>query len=1438
MNTDDDVIVSFENSNVEDTFEIKVIHEVLKDDAQLTLNMQQINNEVVNLLYEKHNANLKNKVNDYIDLLLSDNNDLHAKFNNFHLKPIILCNKLRYVNNIDNDIDNEFENNNYYKTQTLYNYLDQFSKLNRDRSNVPYKVVASKLYALSKPFVDHDDTSIHKFHSRTEHDIECMRHCLLFKDNTCDNKYERFRLIGHKKIPFSPEQTLDLYDGDTVDIIGYYNIVDESNYKKYDVVNFNDYIDHLNNLSDEDDVIVYFNDFLEVNGLKEKINGKVINVVDNVIHIDLDNGKNIKYFINKYNSFFVYKNDSDAVFSKRSLVNKNIAFPLINGHGHGHDLLYSFINPVTVSEILFMFNNKYSSINNLQDISDNILKEFGINTDSLSHNTMQVIKNILNNVNLPSKPLKDSQIPKKKKYVFQNKCELLDFEKNKDALSYYNKYHSFDTFADKDIQRIAFIRKQPDFGMCYILELYNSILSKKYGNENTTFSKQRETVLANLEKLSAKKELFKISCEKKPTIAKTYDTFENLRLDDDNDELYFDEKHDKTMYHLKQKIIQNNPQLSPSKLRYQLIKELSEVHPNMSKDDIEFEAMSIIHGQRRIRQGDHALLEDENTSTIFTRQNVQGKSIWIKVGKVPFKLCTDTFEDFETLIADSTCTLDSFDSICKSAEIVRDTYKYNRAISQLELIDDIIANYSKFKDFNIEKFKFEKFKFEKFKFEKFKSLLTNPPVRSIAFNTFTYKDPTNYKDYSGDLEYEDIDAIFNLDFAEKDHFEKLANDTPAKAIDMISGLPNYDVIQALIDFTQLDLDAAIIEYILNYNNIKNKSPHDDITSKIDEEKKRLYKAVNKTLYDTNPKYKTMFDSKVDEKIQQFVADITRNYYKSSIVTIVSMVILIVMVLYPNKLLGKIIPNCIQYLSYSYEAEEKNSSKSLVKYFACLLRNIGSPGDLKFSIFSEGVTFDSVEKLLKDEINAILKDKYDLKTKLDENAEALKASDNAHHGYDVQDYQKFFMFKPSLTDNYDIPNGKYKKVIEQLKTMSAKVKTEKNLTKNIYGFPTTLNSCCLEKLNPKINYYDFFNGLTLHKSSDVKNVGYAFYPSTKDIEKQIDIFQTLQINVATKEIEDEVKPQESKKIEEYGDSLINSIAKTLDDDEWWSNTFYPELNKKSKYLTDTLPKYITSYSTEFMEYVSKSIIDISNVNNPYDTRTTLYNFLKSYIPTVINRLLNGYKPPKVDEEKAKTDKFLILLETFSKNKKINSYKNKLRDIITKYSRNIDVLLLKCSKNDDLIIKNVSILAYVLLTLFNEIITISTDSEIIRIGCSIIELLVSHLVKKLINNDSNLELLRKSLDELREKRKQQLMDSYSIDDEERELQMLLKKIGVVTWSDTGVAVEDQQPKKKETVVEDITPVKNDQEEEENYNLTGFKAENDDDDDNDDEYGITYE
>jgi hypothetical protein len=133
----------------------------------------------------------------------------------------------------------------------------------------------------------------------------------------------------------------------------------------------------------------------------------------------------------------------------------------------------------------------------------------------------------------------------------------------------------------------------------------------------------------------------------------------------------------------------------------------------------------------------------------------------------------------------------------------------------------------------------------------------------------------------------------------------------------------------------------------------------------------------------------------------------------------------------------------------------------------------------------------------------------------------------------------------------------------------------------------------------------------------------------------------------------------------------------------------------------------------------------------------------------------------------------------------------------------------------------------------------DKENLKLTCDIVNLLLTNLANYLKNTIADPSELKLSYEKLREMRKEDEIAKYKVDDDERELQMQLKKMGHSNWVDILNPDEDFEMSEEQQTV--LNPTQKtydeyDMEQAEVYN--SYKGENaDGDDDNDDDY-VSYE
>lgn len=1432
--------IFIDESNVEDSFIVKVIQEVFDQNTNIVLNKNQIKNELYNILYEKYDSQqIIDKVESYMDLI----KDLQIikPIVNPHLFPIIVANKASLIDEDTTDnIDKTYDNTQFITTESLPQFLDQFHKLNRNNSNISYTVAANKLYALTKPFYPHNDSKLHTIEKNIPKDMTA------FYQSIFENTVEEIRLIGpitfdHKDIT----QPLPIYEGDYVNIFGFFHRVDEQS-KEYIVVDFNKYMEHVESLNVGDTVNIYFNDFLAGYESQSYTKGTIKEIKNNIIYfVDSSVGTLYEYDKQTYNKYYIYGEACSLPhFSKSMLSNTNITFTLIKGDKDA-TLLHQLVCPQDTSEIIYIHQKDFKnhSVYNLEDLQEKILSPYSISQDQLTCDDLKHISKLLLQLNNP-KTLSQHTNQTNRKY-FSSDVAFYNFKDLKPQVLYKKQYLG-DNITDTELNRFAYLKKNNDYGYIHLLNLISNYVAKKekhiekVKNKLVEYSKE---IRAQADDIINTKLNNKSSCEPKRIIAKTYNTFREMLEDNNKDTIYFDESHDKTRYGIKQKILADDPTISDTKLKYALMKELS-AEGKLSKDELEYETDSLMNGTKKVRPNQYAIVHDEmsQTSALYIYQKVQERFLWIKVSKFPFKLCVDNLDSFDQLVTEQSCVYNTFDDICNTAEHVKYSGLYRTLLNKLQFIEDIFKLHETFPT----------------AMPKIVESLTPllaldlKDTRIKYFTNFTQEDHIDYEEFNGDASYIDYEKLFNnVDFG--------TNMTPVymqknKVEDPNASLPCYDLLMTLVEFTDFSIDDNLANFILSYNKETNQVI--DVDQAIVEHKEQLYMAVNKTLYTTNQKYKDLFDSKVNDKIIAFATNIQSKYYKSAFISITSMLIVVVMAMFPDILIKQIIPKCVRYLSYMGYVTEPDGNKTLPKYFACLMKAIIYPSDIRLKLLLE-MNQDEIESAIKTEVESILTKRYDLRTRIQQNAEMNPEQAMTGNVFDISKYQSFATFKPYLNIQKQNVNTTaststhLKRAIKIIKSINDKVKSSKTNNFNLFNVPTLLNACCIESLTDHYNYYQFFNDVLKSANKNYVDVSKTFTHSFVAPQKKYDppqnIFSmfsiqvpaSLLVSVAPGEEETDGK-QINQNIIFKDHPLLDNFQDKIDKDTWWNSKFYPALYALFKDLKTYLGKITDTVSQEQFACIENKIIKMADVNNITDTVLTLKNYINCFVSLTCNKLVDKYKVTKYDKD----ERFIELLTSASNNRRFLALKPIMNDIVTKYSSKDFTFDSKDNNN----IKQLSLLSYLLLEYYIQICLAPTsikqisaldisqisegDKDLMQLSANLVVYLIDKLCTKLKTNDNNIDTLKGEIEILREKRKQELMSRYKTDEEERALQMQLKKMGMKDWSEIGNVAEDMTPPEEPT----NTHIKT--EEAENLMMNTNQGENNEDDYNDDDYGLVYD
>jgi hypothetical protein len=569
------------------------------------------------------------------------------------------------------------------------------------------------------------------------------------------------------------------------------------------------------------------------------------------------------------------------------------------------------------------------------------------------------------------------------------------------------------------------------------------------------------------------------------------------------------------------------------------------------------------------------------------------------------------------------------------------------------------------------------------------------------------------------------------------------------------------------------------------------------------------------------------------------------------------------------------PSCVKFLSYTgYPVNEKDAQKSLIAYMTCILINVSVPEDIRFSLFYDKDNND-IQKTLNDTIDEILEESYELRIQLQLTKAIIEDSLHSVKETEVKEYNNLTSFKPSFKfGNTDRMNKKDKTVVKFMKSIQELVSSSKIIKQNGLNVPNLTNACCNEKLLKDVDFYTFFETYNEFKNSKKslttlqqkvfvdENLHPPFkYEETTNMFDKFKIEHQNSIPLQKKkdvDVEYDFSDKLTRFIESEDvykkDQLLNEMSKNFRNHDWWVDIFYPTFIDEIATFETTINRVTDKVNKDDFEYVKEVIVNVSTSYEPSTVRHTLFMFLSTKFKMLVGKILNKQKLTEkmLSEEAIKENPLYGIIASITNNKNYDVVISKLKKVLG-FVNNISNLYVETT-NDDMIVKNISILSYITFVIFKQLLlnTLNTESDNIkditrtvnsidkdniRITCDIIGLLISSLKQQLKNTIIDNDLLKMSVEALREKRKQELIDSYKVDDEERELQKQLKKLGLDNWADilTGeddIVSEDVIASSKMTSI-----VKDEYEEEKDHVYATYMGENADDDEVDEDY-VSYE
>uniref|UniRef100_A0A6C0BE54 Uncharacterized protein n=1 Tax=viral metagenome TaxID=1070528 RepID=A0A6C0BE54_9ZZZZ len=1120
------------------------------------------------------------------------------------------------------------------------------------------------------------------------------------------------------------------------------------------------YMDNINSFDENEAVTVLFNDFVfDGKTIVTTTNGKIH---DNkvVFSKPVRIHGNLTSSLNIRNNIcFVFKKTYKNPFCKRDIFTKNA---IVLPSALAVLEAYNFVIPSNVSQALYI---EYEAILKNPTISfiNQRLALYNFNIDELHENSRWVLDHIFD-IKLSNKVVREV-LPKK-------------LDKSEPKIDYLKGFEG-----KNNIERLAHAKRGHDLGLSVILKIF------KQGVENRKRALNEKEVRRQLERLKAKltdilATEIKITCEEpKVVIVKQYSSLDKMREDDGND-CYFDSKYDSTQYSIK------NQHKTLNDIEHYLQK--SKEFANQPMYIIKKEAKAIFEGKRKVEEGHYALLKDAilKKEFLFVRKKIEGKPMWVKETNVSKCSATESFSDINQT---SSCVFDEYDNVCKSVEEYRQkrlasdvTEKVNNMEAMLEFINGSLNNLDKV--------------------IKFYSFIINQHIlRNLPFDQHYVQDTHNVDvedQYEGEFTAQTFEELMNnLEGQDFDNAPMpLLNQTSDKH-------DNEEVASDIISIIATFLDIKFSKQHKDFmiRQLENVTSNTNVEEDIRNERDKLMKKVNTELYNANTDYKAKIDSKIEERLKTVFESKLKDHYYDELITAVSLIIVMTMALYPHIDIGRIVPKCsMKFSRIGHPFASDKDSKTLEAYIACSLKQIALADDIRYKLIIEKEQ-DGIEKDIRKEISRILDNDYALNQRILRNKQRLEEGAN--------DYDGIFLapLRASFRPCFEFTHNDYaSKELKFLKIINDKIKKAKATKISIKKMAYIANSCCPEKLNENFDFFDLFledpNIKQIHKHVLQKQSRFnksSFYPKTQTVELTVHNFKTITQTNTNILLRNEAK---SKKQEPLGD------------DKYFNDVLLPQLETDFKALTNALSSTLDNPNVEAHVYIRDALVLGMNENHK-SSRAALYNFTKYKLPIIMGRIVNQYKFAKPKED----NPFYNILVNITKNSEVQSLLPQLREQL----QTIKTVFVESHNEETNVVKNIALLTNEIVKFLKYFITLAERNKINNVGkiliANICDFVLQKLYESLNNNVFDINGVLKKIEDLREESKQQKMNAYLADDEERQLQIELRNMGVENWSNIFDRIKNK----------DISDIVNHQDENANYMIGNYMGENADDDELDEDF-----
>jgi hypothetical protein len=761
---------------------------------------------------------------------------------------------------------------------------------------------------------------------------------------------------------------------------------------------------------------------------------------------------------------------------------------------------------------------------------------------------------------------------------------------------------------------------------------------------------------------------------------------------------------------------------------------------------------------------------------LFVMKSVQGNNQWVKVRNLD-KCDADILIANHDNITQDLCMYDSAEQACQYLEniwVLRKKQAKERHLQILEDISWLLEHDSWADDINA-------------LIAFFEMINKHDIMRNIPFDA-TFHGHYEKIVADEDLYGEDLPMTFEelMNFTEGNEMPR-----PLQQQKLVSNPSNpteLDNVTIISKYLDINFTSDHLSFMKQY--VSRRFDKTLLDEQLVAERTRLMAPINQTMYQSNRDYKNKVDGKIEERLRAFMEKKYEKFYYDEIVFSAALIQCMILALYPTAEMSKIVPRCSALYSSTGHPIASDATKNIESYLACALKQMAIEDDIRYKLV---ISSDRVVNDIKSSIDAILIEDYSLSQRIANNKQTKSSPRRITR---MMEAPLNVSFRPA----FNFPVHTNDDAILFLKTLNDVVARSKYNKINMKKSAFISNFCCPELLTNEYDTYDMF-------TSEVRDMN-TVRQKTAIINHSRTTFPPLHAQ-HLKDPFEEPTVTHHKWMKLTHDEARDIVIDPIEDDEF-NKVIYPRLNANFEKLSTLLLKILDKPNIAAVYFIRDALINNMN-NDPKLHRMVLHNFLVNKLSLQVSKWING-----IANETDELDK------TVRSNTDVRELLKGSWPFVKVFADTIVV-----SGAEDACIKDIIMLLDSLFAFLTHL-SVTAGENMRTPNVKLVHTLIDTMITKMHeyyqNNIFDNQDVLKNIEELRELKKQSMMDAYAVDDEERTIQIQLRNIGVTNWQNIFDRMKNV----------DLTDMNAQREENENYRMGDYAGENDEADEiNEDVY-----